>query len=365
MTTPEVGQRDESTALARQQPIASTSMLAFDPFQMMDRFDEEALNKELQGRVADELVYVIKDRGQEVVGLSKAGVDECCMALVEQGQVIREDEIEYSERGEGESTEALFKCKASRYAVSADGKVEVRLDSVIGVKRQPLYYEASTLDLDAKVPSKKFRGKTYRELLAIDEGRDYLGWMAENFKEEAIRVFVKRLLDGEDVTALTGRQLNPHWYEHGCMKAARNARFRLIPGKVRQSIIVQARKAGQVREAEMPTQQQQAAAPVETALMRAANRPLPGSLKKWGGYAQQPLSAVPSTMLNRVTDWAVDNRLAAEEKNDHDALRRFDELSRDIALVLDARTRGDLPEPPHKDGTTDPQPGTQREPGED
>ena len=52
---------------------------------------------------------------------------------------------------------------------------DVRLDQVIGVKRQPLYYEPVQLDLDASVPSKKYRGKTYRELLASAEGRDYLG----------------------------------------------------------------------------------------------------------------------------------------------------------------------------------------------
>src|ERR671916_2240925 len=158
----------------------------WDPFQLMDRMDEEALRKELEGAASTDLVYVVREGGQEVVGLSKTGVDECCMALVSQGQVIREEELQYELIGEGEEREALFKVKAARFAVSPEGQ-DVRLDQVIGVKRQSLYYESAPLDLDARVPSKKYRGKTYRELLATDEGRDYLGWMAESFNEPEVR----------------------------------------------------------------------------------------------------------------------------------------------------------------------------------
>src|SRR6187401_2719012 len=139
--------------------------LAWDPFQLMDRLDEEAFRKEMDGIAATELVYVVRDGGQEVVGLSKTGVDECCMALVSQGQVVREEELQYELIGDGETREALFKVKAARFAVSPSGQ-DVRLDQVIGVKRQPLYYDPTQLDLDARVPSKKYRGKTYRELLA-------------------------------------------------------------------------------------------------------------------------------------------------------------------------------------------------------
>src|SRR3954470_1064384 len=181
----------------------------WDPFQMMDRMDEEALRKELEGVAGSDLVYVVREGGQEVVGLSKTGVDECCMALVSQGQVIREEDLQYEVIGEGEDREALFKVKAARFAVSPAGQ-EVRLDQVIGVKRQPLYYEPAQLDLDAKVPSKKYKGRTYRELLQFDEGRDYLGWMAENFSEPAIRYFVRQILAGEETSGQRERQLNPH-----------------------------------------------------------------------------------------------------------------------------------------------------------
>ena len=224
----------------------------WDPFQMMDRMDEEALRKELDGVASTELVYVVKEGGQEVVGLSKTGVDECCMALVSQGQVIREENLQYELLGEGEEREALFKVKAARFAVSPAGQ-EVRLDQVIGVKRQPLYYEPAQLDLDSRVPSRKYRGKTYRELLTTAEGRDYLAWMAENFAETEIREFARRILAGEDVVSRRGRQLNPHWYEAGAMKAARNARFRLIPGNIRAQVIAAARQSGLARVLEGAT----------------------------------------------------------------------------------------------------------------
>src|ERR1043165_4909004 len=136
----------------------------WDPFQLMDRLDEDALRKELEGVAVTDLVYVVKEGGQEVVGLSKTGVDECCMALVAQGQVIREEDLQYEVIGEGEDREALFKVKAARFAVSPVGQ-EVRLDQVIGVKRQPLFYEPVQLDLDARVPSKKYKGRSYRDLL--------------------------------------------------------------------------------------------------------------------------------------------------------------------------------------------------------
>lgn len=218
----------------------------WDPFQVMDRLDEDALRRELEGVPSNDLVYIVREGGQEVTGLSKTGVDECCMALVAQGQVIREEELWYEVIGVDEDREALFKVKAARFAVSPSGQ-EVRLDQVIGVKRQPLYYEPAYLDLDARVPGRKYRGRTYRELLQTDDGRDYLAWMADNFAEAAVRDFARRILAGGEIVAERPRQLNPHWYEAGAMKAARNARFRLIPGAVRAQVIARARGDGHAR----------------------------------------------------------------------------------------------------------------------
>jgi hypothetical protein len=74
--------------------------------------------------------------------------------------------------------------------------------------------------------------------------------MAENFSEPAIRDFVRQILAGEEISVQRERQLNPHWYEAGAMKAARNARFRLIPGNVRAQVIASARQGGQARVVE-------------------------------------------------------------------------------------------------------------------
>ena len=272
---------------ATQLPEAIPAPAAWDPFQIMDRMDEEALRHELEGVPSTELVYVVREGGQEVIGLSKSGVDECCIALVSQGQVIREESLDCELIGEGEDREALFKVTAARYAVHPD-KGEVRLDQVIGVKRQALYHEAQSLDLDARAPGKKYRGATYRDLLATGEGRDYLTWMSQHFAEPEIREFVTRILAGETVAvAQRGKQLNPHWYEAGAMKAARNARFRLIPGSVRAEVIGRAREAGRERvvaRAPAPT----AAQPVRSAepVVPAASSPAPDP----GGASVMPLT---------------------------------------------------------------------------
>ena len=310
---------------------STTQPKPWDPFQLMDRMDEEALRKELEGVATTDLVYVVREGGQEVVGLSKSGVDECCMALVSQGQVIREEDLQYEVIGEGQDREALFKVKAARFAVSPSGQ-DVRLDQVIGVKRQSLYYDSIQLDLDAKVPSKKYRGKTYRELLETDEGRDYLGWMAENFNEPEIRDFVRQILAGEEVVGRRGRQFNPHWYEHGAMKAARNARFRLIPGNIRAQVMATARQSGQTRVVEaLPGTINAAPAQRATSLPRegeraeVVGRPGPYSPTEKQVAFYQRLAASPvftEDERKRALDWLATKATRQTIKDQIDWLKR-------------------------------------------
>lgn len=168
--------------------MTSTAVVrSLDPFEVMDRWDEQQMLDEMKGAIAKTLVYSFKMDGKTVTGLSKVGVDECCIVLAQEGQVIREEDVSYQLRGEGEKEEALFKAFAARYAVSSTG--EALLDRVVGVKRQPLY---------------EMRGQTLKP--------------------------------------------NPHWFEHGAMKALRNARFRLIPSKTREAVIAMAKEGGAVRE---------------------------------------------------------------------------------------------------------------------
>jgi hypothetical protein len=293
----------------------------WDPFQLMDRLDEEGLRKELEGVASTDLVYVVKEGGEEVVGLSKSGVDECCMALVSQGQVIREEDLQHEIIGEGDDREALFKVKAARFAVSPEGQ-DVRLDQVIGVKRQPLYHDPSRLDLDAKVPSKKFRGKTYRELLSSADGRDYLAWMAANFNEPEIRDFVRRILAGEESVGQRGRQLNPHWYEHGAMKAARNARFRLIPGNIRAQVIATARISGKARvvEAKAPPPRSEMTAKPEAVGRPGPYAPTEKQVAFYQRLAESPVFT--DQERNRALDWLATKATRQTIKDQIDWLKR-------------------------------------------
>ena len=113
--------------------------------------------------------------------------------------------------------------------------------------------------------------------------------MAENFAEPAIRDFVRRILAGEEISAQRERQLNPHWYEAGAMKAARNARFRLIPGSVRAQIIATARQGGQARVVEA---QAGALHGVSKAAPAQPAAPAPASSMTAASPVQEPLAEV-------------------------------------------------------------------------
>ena len=62
----------------------------------MDRLDEDALRKELEGvAVNRSRVRGAGRAARKSSAFRKTGVDECCMALVAQGQVIREEDLQY------------------------------------------------------------------------------------------------------------------------------------------------------------------------------------------------------------------------------------------------------------------------------
>ena len=111
-------------------PIPAATPAPWDPFQLMDRMDEEALRRELDGVASTDLVYVIREGGQEVTGLSKTGVDACCMALVSQGQVIREEDLSYDVIGEDEDREALFKVETKLVYVD-EGKLGLLTEELL------------------------------------------------------------------------------------------------------------------------------------------------------------------------------------------------------------------------------------------
>ena len=102
------------------------------PFRLMDALDDQLIISELEGRMPEVLTYHFTDKGQEVWGLSKAGVDEATGELAKQGEVIRELELNFTD---GEA-EAFFTVRAGRFVISKEGK-EILLDTKFGAKRQP------------------------------------------------------------------------------------------------------------------------------------------------------------------------------------------------------------------------------------
>ena len=159
-----------------------------DPFQMMDRLDDEAIIAELEGMIIEDLVYHFKDGRQDIWGLAKAGVDEAVKQMAKKGEVIREASLEWEI--DRERSEAFFKVLAGRYAVNSAG-VEIRLDTAFGTKRQPMKY---------------------------------------------------------------GTKQNPHWFEQGSMKAARNAKLRLVGAELKAKILALAKKTKRVRDVNPPPQ---------------------------------------------------------------------------------------------------------------
>jgi hypothetical protein len=175
-----------------------------DPYAILDRLDEEAFVAEMSGAVVKHYVYKVMQWNPETRQkeprhqLSKPGVDAVCRELAKRGEVIREELIECVE--DNVRREAKFHVRATRYQIRErpDGSIqEIPLDSAFGVKRQS-YNIVGPGGMPTDKP-------------------------------------------------------NPHWYEHGTMKAARNARRRLIPEAVAVELITAWAKAPErVREVAEP-----------------------------------------------------------------------------------------------------------------
>ena len=148
------------------------------PFELMDREDERQIVAELRGEVLEEYVYRFPgEDGKEVTGLSKVGIDAACREMARRLEPIRELELTVENVSE---EGAFFKCRAGRYALLPSGGEQL-LDTTFGVKYQR-------------------------------------------------RITTRR--DGKQVP-------NAFWWEHGAMKAARNARRRLIPEPLIRELIKQ------------------------------------------------------------------------------------------------------------------------------
>ncbi len=101
------------------------------PFWLMDRLDDDLIKAELEGKLPDVLTYHFQDKGREIWGLSKAGVDEAKAELAKKGEVLRVLDVQFID---GEN-DGKFIVKVGRYAISSSGQ-EVLLDTTAGFKKQ-------------------------------------------------------------------------------------------------------------------------------------------------------------------------------------------------------------------------------------
>ncbi|MCK4352963.1 hypothetical protein KAW65_06095 [candidate division WOR-3 bacterium] len=102
-------------------------------FLAMERADERQVVALLKGEVIKDFIYSFKNsKGKEVLGLSKVGVDNACMAAAKKGEffrVIGMPEV----KDKGDYIEVLV--KVGRFTLGKDGK-EIEIDSCVGAKRQ-------------------------------------------------------------------------------------------------------------------------------------------------------------------------------------------------------------------------------------
>jgi hypothetical protein len=193
------------------------------PFEIMERVEDEAVIQELRGEVIETLVYEFSDRdGRRVVGLSKAGVDRVASEMAMKGEVLRE--LDFELIPDADSVTAVV--KAGRFAVSQDGR-EILLETVFGTKRQPRKREIYV------------RGKDGKPIIK----------------------------DGQPLKRL---EEDPFVVEVAMVKAARNAKRRLMPESLITKVIDMARREGRVRKLGPPeeptaTRSAQPAAPKQEA----------------------------------------------------------------------------------------------------
>ena len=170
------GSGDEISSEALSPYQAETKSLAkansATPYVLFDRADDEMIIAKLRGEVAKNLVYCFKQQGQMIYGLGIDGAEACKRELAKHGEVIEEESVEVVKE---DNYQVLVEARASRWAVNADTGTRLKLDTVIGVKRQ-----------------EKMMGSGAR---------------------------------------------NPFWWEQAASKAMRNAILRLVPEEIKVRVI--------------------------------------------------------------------------------------------------------------------------------
>ena len=155
-----------------------------NPYKVMDALDDEIIVAEMENRIVEHWVYAFKQDGKMVSNLSKAGVDACCTEMAKSGHIIEEQLVQFAP-DPGDPHAFLFTVVASRVLVNLETGQRIIMDTVNGAKRQSM---------------KDKHGK-----------------------------------------------FNHFWFEQGAMKAARNARNRLIPEEVKVKILALAKERKKIK----------------------------------------------------------------------------------------------------------------------
>ena len=166
-----------------QAATADDSSLALISF---DGLDDDLIVAELQGRAVSTWAYRFTQDGQEVTGLSIAGVEQACRESGRHGEAIRILRHDWRE-----TEDAYYgTVEAGRYLVAEDGR-EVLVDTALGSKRE------------GKLKWSKNKNRWYTDQFA---------------------------------------------FEKAISKAARNAKGKLLDDELKAKVIALAAKAGQVRQ---------------------------------------------------------------------------------------------------------------------
>lgn len=194
---------------------------ALDIFAKFDQLDDQAVIKEIEGRVVDAWIYHFPMDGKDIWGIGKEGVDQCALYLSKKGYALREENV-WFEPDPKNGEYVIFFAKVSLVLVDKAGN-EARVESTIGTKRQ------WTL--------KKIKTKTHPYYKIVE---------------------------------------NQFWAEQGAIKALRNAKLRLIPEEIKAKVIANAKKLKKVMEVEPSKPTQKQAAPSKQRQARSVPKKEPG-----------------------------------------------------------------------------------------
>lgn len=171
-----------------------------DIFKKFDELDDSLVLAEVDKKIAGAWVYHFKQKGKEIWGLAKEGVDQCAILMGKEGRALREGKVTF-EMDPTSPEHVIFTAIVSKHFVDKAGQ-EAAVEQTIGVKRQSL-----------------------------------------------MRKITKQ--DGYDMVS------NEFWAEQGAMKAIRNAKMRLIPEEIKAKVIANAKQLkGKVKTFKGEDQQQ-------------------------------------------------------------------------------------------------------------